>query len=45
MYGLLVVGSVLTACSEVLDKINEQFEAEEEIFAYLDGTNPSSKLV
>lgn len=37
---LLAVGSVLTACSEVVDKVKERAEAEEQIIAYLEDSNP-----
>ncbi|WP_339148687.1 MULTISPECIES: hypothetical protein [unclassified Sutcliffiella] len=38
--GLFVVGSVLTACSEMVDKINEQAEAQDEIIDYIEASNP-----
>lgn len=37
---LLVVGSVLTACSELVDKINEQADAQDEIISYIEASNP-----
>ncbi|CAG9623283.1 hypothetical protein BACCIP111883_04079 [Sutcliffiella rhizosphaerae] len=40
LVSLLVVGSVLTACSDIVNKISEQAEAEEGILAYLEVSNP-----
>ncbi|QFT87400.1 hypothetical protein FIU87_01935 [Bacillus sp. THAF10] len=38
--GLLVIANTLTACSEAVDKIKGQIEAEEEILVYLEDSNP-----
>ncbi|WP_404469433.1 hypothetical protein [Sutcliffiella horikoshii] len=38
--GLLAIGSVLTACSEVVDTIKEQVDAQDELVAYIEDSNP-----
>ena len=38
--GLLLVVNALTACSQVVDKINGQAEAQDEIIAYIEESNP-----
>ncbi|MGD7054935.1 hypothetical protein [Sutcliffiella horikoshii] len=37
---LFALGSVLTACSEIVGSIKEQVDAQDELIAYIDDSNP-----
>jgi hypothetical protein len=37
---ILAISSVLTACSEVVDTIKEQVNAQDELIAYIENSNP-----
>ncbi|NLP50208.1 hypothetical protein [Bacillus sp. RO1] len=37
---LMAIGSVLTACSEIVDTITEQVDAQDELIAYIEDSNP-----